>query len=267
MNKISFIFQFIFKFILIFLITFIWVRYFVDSLIWSVVISLAVTAIIDILTRFISRKKQRALTLKNQERTHAANCFLSLCLEKSPLNFFEKLAKSKHNAQKQKQYILITHDDGEKVVLYPHLSFNELSQDDVVKILMQTKSAHAQKIVILCADAQKQCFSFIKNFDCEILILDEYQTYQKLYKPYDIFPEIKAQYKKEKGLAFKDLVCYSLNKSRAKGYFISALILIFSSFFVSEAIYYCIVASLLIIFALISLYDPFSRNANYKSLL
>lgn len=267
MQKVSFIFQIIFKIILIFLITFIWVRYFVHSLLWSIVITMIITLVIDFITRFFSRKKQAASALKKAEREEAENCFLSLTMDKGALDFFVRLAQKQHTATKKKDYVLISHEDEQKVVLQPHLCFNPLSPDDVASIVAKTKSVNPAKIVIVCASVQKESFSFAKNFDCEILILDQYETYQKLYKPYDCKPQITLKYKKEKGLAFKDLVAYSLNKSRAKGYFISALILVISSLFVRATIYYCVVASILITFALISLYNPFARNAKSNSIL
>ena len=121
--------------------------------------------------------------------------------------------------------------------------------------------------MVVCGSIEKETFSFIKNFDVEFVLLDQYETYQKLYKPYETYPEITIKYKKEKSLAFKDLIAYSLNRSRAKGYFISALFLILSTLFVKTTIYYCIVASVLVMFSLISLYNPFARNVKTKEIL
>ncbi len=267
MQKVSFVFQVIFKLTLIFLIVFVWVRYFVRSLVWAVVITAAVTLVIDIITRLISRKRQTASALKKAEREEAENIFLSLSLNANALDFFLTLAKKKHTAEKKDNLILIKHEGGEKVLLIPHLSFNPISPDDIAGFASKAQKMEAAKVVIVCFSAQKESFSFAKNFDFEFVILDQYEAYQKLYKPYDCKPEISMKYKKEKALAFKDLVTYSLNRSRAKGYFISALILTLSTLFVRATIYYCVVASMLIIFALISLYNPFARNVKKSEIL
>ena len=267
MQKISFVFQVIFKISLIFLIVFIWVRYFVRSLVWSIVITAAVTLVIDLITRFISRKRQSASALKKAEREEAENAFLSLSIDEHALDFFLKLAKKKHSAEKRSGYILIKHESGEKVMLYPFLSHRPLSPDDVALAANKAQKIEAAKVVIVCGSADKDSFSFAKNFDIPFTLLDQYETYQKLYKPYETLPEIKMKYKKEKALAFKDLVTYSLNRSRAKGYFLSALVLTISTIFVRTTIYYCVVASLLIIFALISLYNPFARNIKSAEIL
>lgn len=267
MQKISFIFQVIFKISLIFLVVFIWVRYFVRSLVWAIVISAAVTIVIDIITRFISRKKQSAAALKKAEREEAENCFLSLSISSGRLDFFLKLAKLKHPAEKKDGYILVSHSEGEKVMLVPFLSHRALSPDDIAIWVSTAQKLEAQKVVIACGSVAKESFSFAKNFDFEFTLLDQYETYQKLYKEYGLLPEITMKYKKEKALAFKDLVTYSLNRSRAKGYFISALILTISTIFVRATIYYCVVASLLVILALVSLYNPFARNVKKGEIL
>ncbi len=267
MQKISYIFQIIFKIALIFLIIFIWVRYFVSSLLISILITVSLTLIIDFITRFIAKKKYNKTSLKQMEREEAENCFLSLSINKKSTDFFLKLAEKKHKAEKRKNYILINHEENVKVILFPYLTHKALSTDDIIKILSATKSISPSKIVVVCGSIEKETFSFIKNFDVEFVLLDQYETYQKLYKPYETYPEITIKYKKEKSLAFKDLIAYSLNRSRAKGYFISALFLILSTLFVKTTIYYCIVASVLVMFSLISLYNPFARNVKTKEIL
>lgn len=260
MQKVSRFFQIFFKIFLIFFITFIWIRYFVRSLWLAVVISIAITAVIDLLTRFISKKRQTSASLKKSEREDAENMFLSLSLEKAPLDFFYKLASSRHSSEKHDECILIKHPES-RIVLFPFTTFSALASDDIVKVIAKTAHLHPTKIVVTCFAISKEAASFAKNFDCEIVILDQYETYQKLYKPYSIFPKISVRYKKDKRLAFKDLAMFSLNRTRAKGYFFSALILVLSSFFVRARLYYCIVASILVVLALVSIYDPFSKSS------
>ena len=266
MQKVSRFFQIFFKFLMIFFISFIWVRYFIKSLWQSFLISLAITILIDIISRIFTKKKNAHILLKSKEREKAENCFFSLCMDENNLEFLFKLASSRHCCKKLSKCILILHPES-KIILFPYFNFLSLSQDDVVKIVNSVKTHNPTKIVILCHSILKETASFVKNFDIDVQLLDQYDAYQKLYKIYDVYPEIKYSYKKDKKLALKDLAMYSLNRSRAKGYFFSALILIFSSFFVRANLYYAIVASLLVILALISLYDPFSKNKINKELL
>ncbi|MBQ8793050.1 MAG: hypothetical protein IJZ62_05715, partial [Clostridia bacterium] len=90
---------------------------------------------------------------------------------------------------------------------------------------------------------------------------------QKLYKYYDVYPEMTHKYKKEKMLVFKDFLAYSFNKKRTKGYLLSAFILILSSLFVRGSIYYCVISSLCVIFALISYFNPYFNTKNEGDIL
>lgn len=267
MKRFSHVFQAFFRFVLIFFVIFVWTRYFVSSLWLAILISTIASIVIDIIIRIIFHKKKSIASLKKTEQEEAENAFLSLSLDPDAINFFLSLAKSKHNAEKKDNCILINHDDGGKVLLVPFLSHKNLSPDNIASYIILARKFDAKKIVIACGNADKECFSFAKNFEEECVILNQYETYQKLYREYNIMPKINTKYKKEKALAFKELAMFSLNKSRAKSYFISALVLCFSTLFVRTTIYYCIVASILTILAIISLFNPFEKNKKTSELL
>ena len=155
-----------------------------------------------------------------------------------------------------------------KTLLYFDSSFEGLNVARFMEIYNKVKKEKASKIVIVCKTiSDKQLFAFSLNFKEKFLFLDEYESYQKLYKFYDCFPEITNSYKKEKKLVFKDFLAYSFNKKRTKGYLFSAFILVLSSLFVRATIYYCIVASLLVVFALVSQFNPYFNVKNDTEIL
>ncbi len=265
MKKILFVLQIALKILLIFFAVFIWARYFIKELWLSILLSVFITAAIDIFTRFISRKLSTKKQLKVQEKEEAEDLFLSIATQNKSLDFFFDLAKSKHeNVSKKKNYILIDHGENGKVILYPFLSFMPINQNDLAQIVSNCQKEKAEKIVIPCGEIEKSTSSFAKNFDVNILLLDKFSTYSSLYKEYNFFPEKTLKYKKDKKLAFKELVAFSFNRARAKGYIFSALILFLSSLIIRPSIYYCIVASLLLICAIISYTNP-RYNVKTKS--
>ena len=214
------------------------------------------TLIIELFTLFIGRKKHRISSLKVKEQEDAENMFLSLTSNNNSMAFFEKLAKLKHpSVVKKSKFVVINHTEKSKTILYPYLLFKPLAIDDLAEIVAQTKKEKATKLVIACGDCSKEARSFAKNFDLKIVILDRFETYKQLYKDYDCYPEITMTYKKDKALAFKDLLSYSFNKNRTKGYLLSALAIFLAGFLVRANLYYSIMASLLIIFALISQFN------------
>lgn len=266
MKKILNIFQILLQVALIFFIVLIWARYFISSLWLSLLVSGIVTTIIGLLIRFLQNKTNTAKNLKLQEKEDAENIFLSLCTSSTPLNFFYELAKTKHKAIKKGKYILIEHEE-DIVALIPILSFSPLQSDDLLPFISLAKKNNWKKIVVVCGEVDRNTNSFAKNFDIEILLLDKYNSYSNLYKPYDFFPTITMKYKKDKKLAFKDLVAYSFNRGRTKGYLFSAFILFLSSLLIRPSIYYCIIASLLLLFALISYTNPYFNPKIKKEVL
>lgn len=196
---------------------------------------------------------------------NAENSYLSLvCQGKSKtIDFFANLAKKKHqNIKKHKSYVVIYHEtENVKTILCFDPSFDGLNVTKFMEIYTKIKQENATKIVICCKEvSDKNLQTFLSNFNEKILILNQYDTYEKLYKYYDFFPEITNTYKSDKKLLFKDFISYSFNKKRTKNYLFSALILIFCSMFVRSSLYYCIISSVLIICAIISqfnsLYNP-----------
>lgn len=257
MKKVLFIFQTIFKFSLIFLFCFIWTRFLKQPLWLTFVLATILTVIVILITHVLNKKNKLKQNLKQSEKEAAENMFLSLLSDKNHLKFFLELTKSRHpNAIIKNDYILITHQDNSKVILLPFINMQMLSLNDIAIYAKLCKSQKADKIIILCHDYEKQCIAFSKNFDIEMLILDRFDTYSMLYKEYEFYPEITMKYKKDAALTFKELLAYSFNKSRSKGYIFASIILFITSFFVKINIYYCICASILLIFAFISYINP-----------
>ena len=82
------------------------------------------------------------------------------------------------------------------------------------------------------------------------------KTYFKLLKVYDFYPEKVIELKQSQKITINDLLAYSLNKKRTKGYFLASCIMLFSSFLVKYNLYYIIFSTLLLILSLISFINP-----------
>lgn len=233
-------------------------RYLIRRLWLATVISTLLTIAIYLILFFITRRKKVQFGMKIKEKEDAENIFLSLAFENNPMDFFYKLAtKRHHDVTKHKNHLTIKYEhEGVKTVLWFDNSFEGLNVPRLCKIYSKIKKENATKLVICCYEnSDKILPSFLRTFKEKIVVLDRYQTYEKLYKLYDCFPEITKTYPKEKSMAFKDLMRYSFNKKRTKSYLFSAIILILSGLFVRVSIYYCLIASLLIVFALISQFN------------
>lgn len=258
MQRIRLFFQEILRFFLIFLIVFVWMRYFLklwQAVLLTTLISVAVYFVIFLL----NNHKKRRVGLKVKEKEEAENMFLSLSCKGNCIDFFEKLSKKKHeNVIKHSNYLVIKYSEQVKTILYADISFQGLNTARFMEIYNKVKKEKANKIVICCYEiCDKNLSNFVQNFQEKFIILDQYTTYQQLYKYYDCYPEITVKYKNESKLSMKELLAFSFNKKRTKGYLFSAIVLIISGLFVRTTLYYCISASILVVFAIISQFNPY----------
>ena len=215
--------------------------------------------LIEIVSSLVLKSRSLKNSLKTKEREDAENIFLSLVLNKTPLTFFENLAKTKHKALKNSHYIKILHEDY-NVILFPILKLEKITSNDLIEILKRVEKEKLKKIVVVCYDYDSNILTLLKSLPCEFVLLDKYEAYQKLYKYYNFYPEIQQKYNKNKKENFKELIRFSFQKNKTKNYLISSIVILFSSIFVRLNIYYCIVSSLLLIFAIISFFSPFDRK-------
>ncbi len=290
MRKINLFLQEALKFVLLFLLCFVWTRYVFRKLWLSVVLSLFIATIIYVILWFLGQKKNNKQGLKLKEKADAEDMYLSLVCQNKPIDFFANiLAKQYEKIDKHPDYVTYVQNKSadeqkqtknsqkeslkslekyEKTVLYFDNSFDGLNVSKFLNIYNKLKKEKSNEIIIICKGINdKQVFSICQNFKEKFVILDQYQAYQKIYKPNQTYPEIEVKCKNEKKMVFKDFVSYSFNKNRTKGYLFSAFVLILSSLFVRATIYYCIIASILVVFALVSQFNPyFNKKNDFKGL-
>lgn len=266
MKKLLFVLQILLKLSLVFLIAFIWLRFFLDSIWLSLVIAVGITILFEIAHRYFQKKSKTREDLKIKEKEDADNMFLSLITDNKYMKFYEEMLKTRHNNIVSKKSFIVVNKEDEKTLLYPYLKLKVLKPENLVEILKEIKSTKANKITILCYEYDKDTLAFLKNFKEEIILIDRFESYS-LYKEYDFYPEITQEYKKEARLSFKDLLGFAFNRSRTKGYLLSSIILFITSFFVKINVYYCIISSLLLFFALVSYINPKYNKKNVREFI
>lgn len=236
-------------------------RYFVRKFWISLVFSVVLSILIYLTITLFSRKKQTKIGMKLKEKQDAENIFLSLATSPNAMDFFVEIAKKYgEKVTKHKEYVTIENSD-KKTIIFANLTFEDLDNARFVEIYNKIRKEKPSKIIVLCHDiSDKNLSIFLKNFDEEILILNQYETYQKLYKESNLFPPITRKYALEGKLKFKDYLNFSFNKNRTKGYLFSSFILILSSLFVKATVFYCIVSSILIVFAILSQLNLFEKT-------
>ncbi len=262
MKKISLyvIVDTIFKFALLFILNLIWSLYFIRTVWLAITISAIATIVTIILFSFFSKKKikkTKPVLEENQHIEDIKNTFIFM--ERSKLiNFFYSLCLQKHSAQKHKDYVRVTNE--KDVILYPYFKMSILNCDTLIDIYNSINKKNVKKIVVLCNSYDNAILKCLEMFKCETIVLDYKQTYYKLLKYYEFYPEITVKSKPKIKSTAKQILLLSFDKKRTRSYVISALFMCFASFFVVYKIYYLIVASILLICAIIC-----QINFNFKT--
>ncbi|MBE7082814.1 MAG: hypothetical protein E7378_04005 [Clostridiales bacterium] len=187
------------------------------------------------------------------------------------LEFFCNLANTKHKAKIIDNFVVI----GEKsfTILSPHFNNDGLNCDKLIETYNQISKMFAQNIefnnikkIIICTNKNKENVDFVvDNFCLSTIILDAKQTYLQLLKAYEFYPKITVQEKPKAKNTFKKLLAIAFDKKRTKSYVLSALFMFFASFFVFYKIYYLIVATLLLSFAILCQTNlPFNKVEKEK---
>ena len=245
------------------MIFYIWLRYYLQSPIKAGVVSVICAVITILIINAVSKPKQNYKNLKQKEKEEAEQMYFSLIKNKDYLFFYNLIQTRNKNVEKKRIYTIIKNEEN-KIMLYPFLKIKPLDQDDLLSILSLASKEKVQKIVICASVIEKETYSFAKTLEQDIVLLDKYETYQYLFKEYQYFPEpiIKAQMPKKSKVLFD----YAFSKLRTKGYILSALLLLTISFVFKQNLYYCIVATVLILFALICIIRPKDNTLSTRPL-
>ena len=259
MRKINAIVKEIIKIFALFMFAFVWVRYFLKSLWKASIVSAIIVIVYVIVSQFFKKSSLQKSGLKEKEKQEAENMFLSLVYAQNPYLFFEKLLEKKHhNLQVHRQYISISYNlEKSNMVFWFDATYEALSPQKIIAIRKNVLKENPSKIIICCKEVESgEILRFVKKFPEEIVILNQYETYQTLFKPYNMYPKVTQTLIPEKKLSLSDFVAFSFNKKRTKGYLLSAFVLVLSSLFVRQTLYYCLASSILIVFAFISEFNP-----------
>lgn len=248
------------KLFLFFLVPYIWISSYEKNKTYALILSTSLAVLIEIISLIISRKKASQTELKRTQQTEAEQMFLSLILEKKPIDFFCNLFSTRHKKIiKKSNYIIFETQDKQKILFYPFLKITPISEDNIIEISKLEQNIN--KILIICnskADTTKTLSICIEN---KIEILDKYQTYSQIYTDYDYYPKPIKQEKQKTTL--KLYLKSIFEKQKAKGYIFAGIFLLLSSFYNPFSLYYKIISSMLFLFASICLCQGKTKKEPY----
>lgn len=259
-------FNIVIRISIIFLICLIWIRYFIDDLWLSILYTALLTISIEFILHFLLVRKNSKKKLKLEEEKLAEQISTTFIFsQKNAINYFYKLSKINYKAKKYTKYILITsknEENNNKTILFPIYSYSPILPQTLIDTLDKIKTQNAEKLIICGYKIDNSTYKLAQKIkEIKIILLNSKDCFLKLIKKYNYFPENLKNLNLQEKLKFKEFLKLSLSRKNAKGYFITSLILLFSSFIVRLNIYYVIMSSILLLLALISFFLP---QKNYK---
>ena len=235
----------LFSFVITFLLSFVLLSAFIGrqfSIAFSLVFALLFAMIV--FKKLSSKNFSSFANSKDKKQAEYMSTGLSLCDYNAQCKHLIKGVKENLDAKIIKDGIYIK---DEKIAIFPLFKFEPVTKTDVVKIFNKTHKDYSA--YILSQSFSMEILAFIDRFNGKILAIKEDQVYKHL-KNNDALPSFDLPFKSSKNnvvTAFKK----SLNKKRAKTYFLFGAIFLSMSYFVPIKLYYIICGC---IFLLLSLF-------------
>lgn len=255
-TKISFIFDFLFGVSFVFLVVFVWTRYFLHDFALTIIVSIVISFVICALYYFFVKRKQAKNELSNKEFQQINDISLNFLLSTKQENlktFMTFLPKSANAEIKSDQIVF------DKTALKPIFNVTELTDKEILESYTKIKNTNITRLIICCKSISEKGLKIARLVsDKEIVVLNQFEAYKKIYKPVNYCP-VKRECKQKKQNTFKNLLAVAFNKKRTKDYFWVSFVLIFSSFILRYNIYYLISAS---ITCCLALYAHFNKRFN-----
>ncbi|MDD4111243.1 MAG: hypothetical protein PHS54_06870, partial [Clostridia bacterium] len=223
------------------------------------------TISIEFMLHFIFVRKNSRKKLKLEEEKLAERISTTFIFsQKDAINYFLNLSKINYSAKKYTKYILITNktksndnDKKSKTILFPIYSYSPIMPQDLIDTINNIKKQSAEKLIICGYKIDNSAYKLAQKIkEMKIILLDSKDCFLKLIKKYNFFPENLKEFSIQEKLKFKEVLKLSLSRKHAKGYLITSLILLLSSFVVRLNIYYVIMSSFLLLLSLLSFFLP-----------
>lgn len=241
-----------FKSMLLFFLNLIWTLYFIQVGWLCVILSLITSIGMLILIEYRKKKKTKRTKPLLEEQNlieNITNTFIYMP-QNLVVAFFNNMLQKDYKTQVHKNYLSI--ESTSPIILYPYFKNENLNSDKLIEIYNSISPKKFKRLIILTNKYNPNVLGTINNFKNQVLILDNKQTYYNFCNKFNCYPKLIVFNKPQPKNTYKQLLAIAFNKKKTKGYALSALFIVFSSIFVTYKIYYLIVASILIIFAILS---------------
>ncbi len=236
-------------------------RFYIDKLWLCALLSSALAALSAAVFRHLSYKKSVKYSLKREDEERKDAVLNSLCLmSETELSeyFCSLLGKMQlpHAAQEDGSIILTESN----TAVYFYFTFSKTYAGRVIEFYKQTQKAC--KTLVIGREFSEEVRALTARFCGRIELLDGTGLYLTM-KRFELFPPIKEELKEVKQKL--NLPKTVFNKKRARQYFLYGLTLEFFSFFAFYPIYYVLMGTALILFAIVCYFFGIKEVEEFKN--
>jgi len=255
MSKFKFIniVDVIFLSILTFFIIFAWVQFFLKNFLLSLFVSAILACSVMLIVKHIKSRKysSKQQSLANTSNLTRFKLAIQTMQTSKLVSIIKKLIPSKYLPKTTNNDIYFKKNESEHIFTFYYSA--PLNDSKVLDII---KNKKADNIIIFCSTFDKDAklvSSAFKNKKIELINLE--QLYQ-LFNSKNIEIDTKNIDLNKSKISFKEIIKNSLSRKKSKGYFISGLILLFTSIIIPYRLYYVLFSSALFLLSLLCRVQP-----------
>ena len=173
MNIVFILIDNTFKFVLLFMFNFIWCTYFFKNTAVRWTVAIGVSLLFCLISYMLSKKKNYKNQISSKEKKRIADILSTLVYmsDHELLDFFYRLASTRHTCTKKNNFITINNESGD-VILYPAITNEKLTMNGFAKIIKEVKDEKIKKLVILCTDLDIKINLELDKFEFKIIFLN-----------------------------------------------------------------------------------------------
>ncbi|MBQ8522383.1 MAG: hypothetical protein IJ458_01820 [Clostridia bacterium] len=259
MSKFKFvnIIDTIFLSVTTFLIIFAWIQFFIKNFMLSLVISTIISITVIFVIKWFKSKKHSAK--QNQLNTNSRLACFKLAIQTMPstklTTTIKKLIPSKYLPKINKGDISFVKDNSTHTFTFHYSS--ELSE---AKLLELIKTKKSNNLVIFCSHFNQDTIAIANAFKNKHIELINLEQLFEIFNNKNIEIDTSHIDLNKHKITLREILKNSLSRNKSKGYFISGLVLLFTSLIIPYRLYYVIFSSILFLLSLVCRFKPTAKT-------
>ncbi|MCL2229075.1 MAG: hypothetical protein FWC00_04585 [Firmicutes bacterium] len=252
---------------IVFMLAYLWLSFYVANIVLVFIISFFITAAVNTLFYILKIRRSARAKVTREEKKHINQIMLQFRFQAQAktLNLmktaFQILGRQVVSTQKKLKFYRAVDEHEENPTLCNMFLLFQINPtvDDVVKCISATNKG---AITYIASESfHPSVIAYVASLDKQVVLMDGTDVYKQLLEPAQIFPDFTVHYKTRQRLQLNELKRVMFMRTKSKSYIFLGVIILATSFIVRFNIYYIIIASVLFLFALLSLFALPSKDA------